>query len=463
MYFLTDRCPDNAVALIPVDKDGLEAWCKKADAFHVNLVETMEFTAGFGKTLRVPEPSGKLKCVLLGMQEPPDDPRNTVHLFATLAKSLPANHTFKLSSMEGFDTEQAAMGWCLGGYAFERYVKKSEKPRPTLCIEDSKLTAFAARAADAVYLARNLINTPAGDMGPDEMETHIEEIAREFGARLEVIRGSKLEQDFPAIHAVGKGSTRAPRLMDLRWGKSGHPKVTLVGKGVVFDTGGLDLKNAAGMLLMKKDMGGGAITTALARLIMASKLPVNLRLLVPCVENAVGPNAYRPGDVVKTREGKTVEIGNTDAEGRVILCDALTYALEDEPELLIDMATLTGAARVALGQDLPGFWTPSDEIAADLDRAGQQVADPVWRMPLWLPYVKKLKSNVAELNNISKGGMAGSITAALYLHEFVRPFKAWIHMDVYGWRQDAVPGSPKGGEATALRAVYRFLTNRYGK
>jgi len=460
MYFLTDKDPGKTIPMIPMDKQTLASWLKEASAFQTNLVELSAFRAGFGKTAVLPGVDGSLDRVLIGTEKAPDDPRATVHLFASLAKSLPKAYTYAAPAAEDFNHEQAALGWGLASYKFNRYMQKKERQQATLYVPGLSVS-LTSSVLDAIFLARNLVNTPAGDLTPAGLVGHARKVASSFEADFTVVEGKALEEGFPAIRAVGVGSHLAPALIDLNWGDESHPKLTLVGKGVVFDSGGLDLKSADGMSIMKKDMGGAAISLALAQLIMAEKLPVRLRLLIPAVENAIGPEAYHPGDVIKTRAGKMVEIGNTDAEGRLVLCDALTYAQEEDPDLIIDMATLTGATRVALGQDLPGYWTPSDELAQALDRASKAVADPVWRMPLWLPYTKMLKSDIADLNNIAKGGLGGGITAALYLYEFVKPRENWIHFDLFAWRNDALPGSPKGGEATAMRAAFRFLTDRY--
>ena len=316
--------------------------------------------------------------------------------------------------------------------------------------------------AQAVSLVRDLINTPAEDMGPSELAAEARKLGRRFKADVKVITGNALlKQNYPTIHAVGRASDDAPRLIDLRWGRKSDPKVSIVGKGVCFDTGGLDLKSAAGMLRMKKDMGGGAHALGLASLIMALKLPVRLRMLVPAVENNVAGNSIRPLDVVKTRKGITVEIGNTDAEGRLVMCDALADADSEKPDLIVDFATLTGAARVAVGTDLAAMFTNSDELAADLEKAARAVNDPLWRMPLWQPYRKLLDSKVADINNVSEGGFAGAITAALYLQEFVGEGTAWAHFDIMAWNTMPRPGRPVGGEAQGLRAVFEMLERRY--
>jgi leucyl aminopeptidase len=319
------------------------------------------------------------------------------------------------------------------------------------------------RLAEATALVRDLVDTPAGDLGPAEIERAVRDVANELGAKVSVTAGKELAEGYPLIAAVGAAATdtRAPRLVELEWGKEDAPRIAIVGKGVCFDTGGLDLKSAAGMRLMKKDMGGAAHALALARLIISEKLPVRLHLLVPTVENAVSGSAYRPGDIVKSRKGTFVEIDNTDAEGRLILADALTKAVESEPELIVDFATLTGAARVALGPDLPAFFVNRDDLAADALEASREVEDPLWRMPLWEPYDELLKSDIADFANSSNSPMAGCITAALFLKRFVPGEIAWAHLDTYAWRDSAKPGRPKGGEALGLRAIFGLLQRRY--
>ncbi len=316
--------------------------------------------------------------------------------------------------------------------------------------------------ASAVTLVRDLVNTPTNDLGPDGIEAAARALAEEFGAGIAVTTGDDLLlAGFPMIHAVGRASAVAPRLIEMTWGHEGAPRVTLVGKGVAFDTGGLDIKPASGMLLMKKDMGGAANVLGLARIVMGEGLPVRLRVLIPAVENAIAGNAFRPGDVLASRNGKTVEIGNTDAEGRLILADALSLADEEAPEILIDMATLTGAARVALGPDLPPFYTDDETLAAEIAAASVAVHDPLWRLPLWKPYARNLSSKIADINNVTTDGFAGSVTAALFLQGFVSQAKAWVHFDVFGWRPQAGPTGPAGGEAQAIRALAHVLRERY--
>jgi len=311
-------------------------------------------------------------------------------------------------------------------------------------------------------MVRGLINTPTNDLGPDGIEAAARALADEFGAALSVISGDALlAENFPMIHAVGRASAVAPRLIDMTWGPADAPRVTLVGKGVAFDTGGLDIKPASGMLLMKKDMGGAANVLGLTRIVMGEKLPVRLRVLIPAVENAIAGNAFRPGDILRSRNGKTVEIGNTDAEGRLILADALSLADEEAPEILVDMATLTGAARVALGPDLPPFYTDDEALAEAITEASVAVHDPLWRLPLWKPYAKNLASKIADINNVTTDGFAGSVTAALFLQGFVSQAKSWVHFDVFGWRPQAGPTGPAGGEAQAMRALAKVLRERY--
>lgn len=407
-----------------------------------------------GRLCLVPDKDGAVGSALFGLGEEPR-PLDA----GALAALLPQGDW----SLKGFpaDDHLAALGFLLGAYRFSRYRDK-EAPEARLVpgkgVDRARLEAEVA----AVCLARDLINTPASDMGPDELEQAVRRLGADHGAETDAITGEALlEYNFPMVHAVGRASTRAPRIVDLRWGAEAHPKVTLVGKGVCFDTGGLNLKPGDSMSLMKKDMGGAANALALASLIMARKLPVRLRLVIGAVENAVSGNAFRPGDVLPSRKGLTVEIGNTDAEGRLVLADALAWADEESPQMLIDMATLTGAARVALGPDLPAMFTDDDELAGAIATAGEAVQDPVWRLPLWPGYRANLKSEVADINHISKGPFAGSITAALFLQRFVEKAASWAHFDLYAWVATAKPWAPVGGEAQAVRALLRVLEERY--
>jgi leucyl aminopeptidase len=362
-----------------------------------------------------------------------------------------------------YDARLAALAFALGSYRFTRYRNGSDKAA-RLVLPDGVDGADVTRIAEAVALARDLINTPANDMGPVELEAAVRELGKRHGAKVHATVGADLlKQNFPLIHAVGRAAdaARAPRLIELHWGKVSDPKVTLVGKGVCFDTGGLDLKPENAMLLMKKDMGGAATVMALAHMIMDRALPISLRVLIPAVENSVASDAFRPLDVYRSRKGLAVEIGNTDAEGRLILADALTLADEEEPELLVDMGTLTGAARVALGPELPPYYTDDETLAAEIARHAAAENDPVWRLPLWRRYDAMLDSKVADLNNVASGGMAGSIICALFLKRFVERAKSWLHFDIYAWTPSARPGRPEGGECQAARAVYALLCERY--
>ena len=379
---------------------------------------------------------------------------------AALQAALPAGD-WRLDDPDRLlPAKHAVLGWALASYRFTRY-RRDETRHPRLALPEGPDAERALVLAEATWQARDLINTPASDLGPEELEAAILDVAGRFGAATEVIRGEDLlAANYPAIHTVGRASPRAPRLIDLRWGPSDAPKVTLVGKGVCFDTGGLDIKPSSNMLLMKKDMGGAAVMLALARCIMALDLPVHLRLLVPAVENSVGGAAFRPSDIITMRSGTTVEITNTDAEGRLILADALTEADSEEPTLLFDAATLTGAARVAVGPELPALFTPDDALAAALAEHGRSTFDPLWRLPLHAPYLGYMKSQIADLANSASKPFAGAVTAALFLKEFVRRTPAWAHLDLFAWNDEARPGRPRGGEATGLRALLATVEQR---
>jgi len=367
--------------------------------------------------------------------------------------------------VEGRGPGTAALGWLLGQYRFGRYKAEetSKGPRILLTDEPARIEE-TLRLAEATCLVRDLVNLPAQDLGPAELADAVVRIASEAGVKPTIHVGKTLAAEYPMIHAVGRAAApeRGPRLIELEWGNPKHPRVAIVGKGVCFDSGGLDIKNAAGMRIMKKDMGGAAHALALALLVIRSRLPVRLHLLIPAVENAISGNAFRPGDVLMSRQGLSVEIGNTDAEGRLVLADAIAKAAESKPELLIDFATLTGAARVALGPDLPALFANDDALAADLLSGGEAVGDPVWRMPLWKPYGEMLASDIADIGNASDAPMAGAVTAALFLQKFVPDGLAWAHFDTFAWRASAKPGRPKGGDALGLRATFEALRRRYG-
>jgi leucyl aminopeptidase len=415
------------------------------------------FTAKPGGYLALPAPDGAIAQVLFGLED--DGARSRDPFRPGALPGLLPQGTYRFANAP-HDTRLAALAFALGSYRFARY-RKADRPEVRLVPPDGVDPAEINRMADAAMLARDLINTPANDMGPQELAAAAQELATEFGASFACTVGEDLKANFPLIHAVGMASDRAPRLIDIGWGDPAHPKVTLVGKGVCFDTGGLDLKPSSGMLIMKKDMGGAANVLALARMVMDAKLKVRLRVLIPAVENAVAGNAFRPLDIFTSRKGITVEIGNTDAEGRLVLADALALADEEKPDLLIDLGTLTGAARVALGPDLPPFYTNDETLAGDVARCAVKENDPLWRMPLWPAYDAWLDSKTATITNAPSGGFAGSIICALFLQRFVEQAKSWLHVDIYGWTPSAKPARPEGGECQAARAIYSLLSERY--
>jgi leucyl aminopeptidase len=417
------------------------------------------FDAAAGRVLPVPAADGSLAGVVFGSVASEDrafDPFIT----ANLARDLPAG-SYRIEGALP-EPKLGVLGFLLGSYRFDRY-RKAECPEVGLSLPSGVDGADITRLFEGVKLARDLVNTPSNELGPEELEAAAAQLASQHGADLAVVRGDDLARGFPLIHAVGCSSPRAPRLLDLTWGEAGAPKVTVVGKGVCFDTGGLDIKPSSAMLIMKKDMGGAANALGLAHMIMAAGLPVRLRVLIPAVENAVSGDSFRPGDVFRSRKGLSVEIGNTDAEGRLVLADALALADEDAPDLLVDLATLTGAARVALGPAIPPLFTDDEVLAADLVRIGVREHDPIWRLPFWNGYERMLDSRIADLNNAPAGGFAGAITAALFLRRFVEKAAAYAHLDIYAWTPSAKPGRPEGGEAHAIRALYALLVERYGR
>ena len=402
-------------------------------------------------------PDGRIQEVWAGV-------RGAAHpwALAALPKALPAGRYRLAEPGLQTDDEAAALSWQLGGYAFTRYKAPRREPA-TLMLAPGVGARRGQAVAEAIAQVRDLVNTPAEDMGPAHLSDVVRALAKAHGARFREVTGDALlKAGFPAIHAVGRAAAREPRLIELNWGKPRHPKLVLVGKGVCFDSGGLDIKPADGMLLMKKDMGGAANAIGLARLIMTLGLPVQLQLLIPAVENAISGNAYRPGDVIRTRAGLHIEIGNTDAEGRVVLCDAMAYGAEGRPDLLIDLATLTGAARVALGPQLPALFCRDTAMARDIVDRGMAVHDPVWHMPLWRDYHGRIESDIADIVNTGRGPMAGAITAALFLDDFVPGGLDWLHLDLFAWNDAARPGRPVGGEAQAVRTLLGWLEARYG-
>jgi leucyl aminopeptidase len=423
------------------------------------FAESNDFTAKPSQYLALPDREGAISQILFGLEDKADgthDPFRPGQLPALLPAGV---YNFATAP---HDPYLAALAFALGSYRFDHY-RETDTPEARLIPPTGVNIEEIIRISDATTLARDLINTPANDMGPEELADIARTIANRFGATFTCIVGDDLkDKNFPLIHAVGRASPRAPRLIDLTWGDPSHPKITLVGKGVCFDTGGLDLKPSSAMLIMKKDMGGAANILALAQMVMAAKLKIRLRVLIPAVENSVAGHAFRPLDIFPSRKGPTVEIGNTDAEGRLVLADALALADEEKPDMLIDMGTLTGAARVALGPDLPPYYTNDEKLAEDVARFAKQENDPLWRMPLWPAYAKWLNSKTADINNAPANSFAGSITCALFLQRFVSDAKSWLHIDIYGWTPTAKPAKPEGGECQAARAIYKLLSERYG-
>ncbi len=436
-------------------------------------LEVNGFRAERHRVLLLPDAQGRLAAVVAGLgrraRAVGHDPG--VHMgyesvscwtAAAISDKLPDGDYRLADDLPVPVAQRFAFGWAYGQYRFERYRRAADPRRVQLQLPAQVDAMEVERLRQATTLARDLINTPANDLTPATMAQAVVEVAQKYGATLRTVIGEELlAQRLPAVHAVGRAAAVAPRVMDLQWGNPSHPKVSLVGKGVCFDSGGLDIKPGASMLLMKKDMGGAAITLALAQLVMDARLPVRLRVVLPLVENAISGNAFRPGDVLQTRKGLTVEVGNTDAEGRLILCDALALADEDQPDLLLDMATLTGAARVALGPELPALFSTDDSMAQELTRIASAESDPLWRLPLWSGYDDELASKVADLNNVSGSSFSGAIIAALFLRRFIGAARHWMHLDLYAWNGRERPGRPIGAEPQAVRALYEFLKSRY--
>jgi leucyl aminopeptidase len=452
----------SATRAVPVTFVTPASWSEirdRLDARSRAFANAAGFEPSAGRHLLLGGPDGGLEGVLFGLENA-DDPAKDLLRPGALPTLLPGG-TYRFANSP-HDARLAALAFALGSYRFARY-RKIEDKEIRLELPAGVDGADLTRIAEGVGLARDLINTPANDMGPPELESAARALATRHGATFRaIVGGDLLTENFPLIHAVGRAADRPPRLLDMGWGDAAHPKITLIGKGVCFDTGGLDIKTEAGMLNMKKDMGGAATVLALAHMLMDRGAKVRLRVLLPVVENAISGSAFRPRDIYRSRKGLSVEIGNTDAEGRLILADALALADEEAPALIIDMATLTGAARVALGPEVVPFYTDDDAIAAELARSADAQSDPLWRLPLWRPYDQMLDSKVADLNNVSAGGFAGSITAALFLRRFVSAAKVWLHCDIYAWNQSTKPGRPEGAECQGARALYHLLTERYG-
>ena len=458
MFFNEER-PD-AIPIHLVHEEDLSTWLAAQDLGARNWLSTTGFKAERQRLALLPANNGSVRGVVLGLGKRTAGPLTLWHC-AGLADRIPDGSYYLETPLNDNAATQFCLGWAYGQYRFDRY---RTSPMHTVAVQvpagvDSK---DVERQIKALSLARDLVNTPASDLSPQHLAEAGLAIAERYGAEARVYVGDDLlAQGFPAVHAVGRASSVAPRLLDFTWGQAAHPRIALVGKGVCFDSGGLDIKPASSMLLMKKDMGGAACTLALAQLIMDAQLPVRLRVVIPAVENAISGNAFRPGDVLKTRKGLSVEVGNTDAEGRLVLADALALADADRPELMIDIATLTGAARVALGPELPALFATDESLAQQLMAAGTQECDPLWQLPLWSGYEDELSSKVADLNNSSTTGFSGAIIGGLFLRRFVSEAAAWVHLDVYGWNSKDRPGRPVGAEAQAVRALYAYLKRRY--
>lgn len=458
---MSDLLLKSSKAAVPLDlvtHDGLKDWLAGLSDSERAWAENTGFKAKPGSTIVLPDSAGAPASAAMGVES-----LDSVWGLGGGSTALPEGAYQVRTKLTKAQATNGAIAWALGGYKYDRY-KKMAPAKAKLVWPKGADRKLAEAVIAGVTMGRSLVNTPANDMGPEELAKAARDLGRKHKAKVAVTTGDDLlKKNFPTIHAVGRASVRAPRLIDLTWGPArGAPKVTLIGKGVCFDTGGLDLKSAAGMLNMKKDMGGAANVLAVAAMIMGAELPVRLRLLVPAVENSVSGNAFRPRDVIKTRKGLTVEIGNTDAEGRLVLCDAIALAMEDKPDIVVDCATLTGAARVALGPSLPALFCNDDSLADDLLKAGLAADDALWRMPLHGPYRQMLDSDIADLNNVSTGGFGGAITAALYLEAFVAEGTPWAHIDMMGWNQSSRPGRPKGGETQSARAIFEMIRKRYG-
>lgn len=444
----------NSVPIVLVNQHQLN----KHFADHQTWINLSQFKADPGTFCLLPDANGGIKQVLAGRGDTPD-----TWILGNLAANLPPGDYHLADDLSSEEATKLCLGWQLGQYQFLKYKENGSKPAAKLTFPESADQDYIEAATAATYLVRDMINTPANDMGPAQLADAASAIAKVYGAECQVITGEDLlSQNYPMVYAVGKANAQPPRLIDIRWGDTNAPKITLVGKGVCFDTGGLDIKPAAGMKMMKKDMGGAAQVLGLAKLIMQMKLPVRLRVLIPAVENSIAENAMRPSDILQTRKGITVEVGNTDAEGRLVLADALWEASSESPQLLVDCATLTGAARVALGTELPAFFCSEPAVAEQFQQAGLAVDDPLWQMPLHEPYREMLSSKIADISNIGNVSYGGAITAALFLREFVQKPITWIHIDFMAWNLRSLPGRPEGGEAMGMRALFELIRRRIG-
>jgi leucyl aminopeptidase len=455
---LVARANAGTVPVTPISTDGLKAWMDKAPKKVAAWAEATGFKAKPGELRLIPDDNGGIARVMIGVD---DQTKTGLWDYAGLPAALPGGRYAIDADLETADATRAALGWALAQYRFDRYTKMPA-PEAELVWPKNADRGEVERIALGTALTRDLINTPAQDLGPTQLAEEARALAKTYKAKITVLVGDQLlKKNYPTIHAVGRGATDAPRLIDFTWGDPKHPKLTLVGKGVCFDTGGYDLKPSSGMLRMKKDMGGSAQVLGLARMIMDAGLKVRLRVLIPAVKNMVSGDAFLPMDILTTRKGTTVEVGNTDAEGRLVLCDALTEADSESPALIIDYATLTGAARVALGTDLPAMFTNDDQVSEQILSHGLVEEDPVWRLPLHKPYRKMLDTKIADMSNTGSAPFGGAITAALFLEHFVSATTKWVHFDLMAWNNSDRPGRPEGGEAMAVRAVYGMIKERF--
>jgi leucyl aminopeptidase len=456
---LVEGARKDAIELWPVAKAELSSWRAERTVQPQAWLDRTRFGAELGTFAVLPDVDGMPGPVVVGLGDAPN-----LWSWAAVAASLPAAVYAVASPLDSAGGNEVALGWTLGLYAYDRHkLGASARELPLLCVPECADREHVRRTAEATFLARDLINRPANDLGPSRLAQAASDLGSKHGASVTVTAGAHLlAKNFPAIHAVGAAALDPPCLIDLVWGDPAHPKLTLVGKGVCFDSGGLNIKGLESMRLMKKDMGGAAVVLGLASMVMDAALPVRLRVLIPAVENAISSSSYRPGDIVQTRKGLNIEVVNTDAEGRVILADALAEADSETPELLIECSTLTGAAKLALGNEVGSMFTPDDVLAADLQARSMRVHDPLWRMPLWPSYRKRIESHVADLSNMADGNYAGAITAALFLERFVENTRSWVHLDIFAWNDRAMPGRRIGGEATGMRALFDLVESRFG-
>jgi leucyl aminopeptidase len=451
---------DDGLPLWPVARGALDAWRADKPAAWQPWLDRSRFEGELGGFVALPGDDGRPAAVVVGLGDTPN-----LWSWSALSAMLPQGTYVIATEQDSTTATEAALGWALGTYAYDRFKANApSRELPRLVTPRTTDIGFVARAVKGTFLARDLINRPANDLGPNELAAAASELGRSHGAITTVIAGDDLlERNFPAIHVVGAAATQPPCLIDMVWGDPSHPKVTLIGKGVCFDSGGINVKSLDSMRLMKKDMGGAAVVLGLASMVMDAKLPVRLRVLIPAVENAISAASCRPGDIVKTRKGLSIEIVNTDAEGRVILADALAEADSESPALLIECSTLTGSAKLALGNEVGSLFSPNDRLAEDLQARSLRLHDPLWRMPLWPSYRKRIESSVADLVNMADGNYAGAITAALFLERFINKTDAWVHIDMFAWNDHAVPGRRIGGEATGMRALYDLIESRFGR